>query len=123
MKLAVSALVLAVSGCASQAPPTSSDPAGRPVGQSQLEPKAAATCIAQKWANMSGKPVQMQYVFANETAFDVLVPGQSAPTGAPSDNSLSAALVRPAPSGPGSMVSFRGPESPASGTVGQCQSG
>ena len=123
MKKALTALVVAVSGCASQAP--SSPPAtdARPVGQSQLAPRAAATCIAQKWANMSGQPVQMQYVFANETAFDVLVPGQSAPTGTPSDSRLHAALVRPAPSGPGSMVSFRGPESPVSGTVGQCQSG
>ena len=41
-----------------------------------MAPKAADTCIAQKWANMSQQPVQMQYVLADETAFDVLVPGQ-----------------------------------------------
>jgi len=121
MKLALSALVVAVSVCASQAPSSPPPQDARPVGQSQLAPMAAAKCIAHKWANMSGRPVEMQYVYANETAFDVFVPGQASPTGAPSDNGLSAALVRPAPSGSGSMVSFRGPETPVTGAAGQCQ--
>jgi hypothetical protein len=111
MKLALAALVIAVSGCASQPPPPA---AVRPVGQSQLAPKAAATCVAQKWATSSGQTVYMQHVFANETAFDVYVPGQQPPAG-------SAALVRPSTSGPGSMVSYRGTETAASGAVGQCQ--
>src|SRR6478609_5320537 len=122
MKLALSALVVAVAGCASQ-PSSSPPPAGtsvRPVGQSSMAPRAAATCIAQKWQAMSGQPAQMQYVFANETAFDVFVPGQPPLTGGPSDSNLQAALVRPAPSGPGSMVAFRGTESPVAGTAGQC---
>ena len=38
------------------------------------------------------------------------------------DSNLQAALVRPDPAGPGSMVAFRGPETPSSGAVGQCQS-
>lgn len=74
---------------------------------------AAATCVAQKWATSAGQTVYMQYVYANDTAFDVFVPGQQPPDG-------SAALVRPAASGPGSMVSFRGPETAATGAVGQC---
>jgi len=125
MKLALaSALVIAASGCASQiqSPPPSA-PASvqvQPVGQSQLAPRAAADCIAQKWMAMSNQPVQMQYVFANETAFDVFAPGQPPLTGTSADSSLQAALVRPAPSGPGSMVSFRGTATPVSGAVGQC---
>lgn len=123
MKLVLaSALVIAVSGCASQkqSPPPSTPASVQPVGQSQLAPRAAADCIAQKWMAMSNQPVQMQYVFANETAFDVFVPGQPPLTGTAADSSLQAALVRPAPSGPGSMVSFRGNATPVSGAVGQC---
>jgi hypothetical protein len=111
MKLALAALVVAVSGCASQSPPP---PAVSPVGQSQLAPRAAATCIAQKWMTSSGQTVYMQHVFANDTAFDVYVPGHQPPTG-------SAALVRPATSGPGSMVSYRGDVANVTGPVGQCQ--
>jgi len=78
-------------------------------------------CIAQKWAGIAGQPAQIQYVFANETAFDVYVPGQPPLTGAAADGMLNAAFVRPAASGPGSMVSFRGPEAPVTTAVGQCQ--
>lgn len=113
MKLALAALVIAVSGCASKPPPPPAAPVS-PVGQSQLAPKAAALCIMQKWATNSGQTVYAQYVFANDTAFDVFVPGQQPPSG-------SAALVRPAASGPGSMVSFRGVESSMAGITGQCQ--
>lgn len=116
MKLALAALVVAVSGCASKPaspPPTPLPADARPIGQSQLAPKAAAVCIAQKWATATGQTVYYQYVFANETAFDVFAPGQQPPSG-------SAALVRPAPSGTGSSVGFRGPESSVAGPVGQC---
>lgn len=112
MKLALAALVIAVSGCASKPPPPPAPVS--PVGQSQLAPKAATLCIMQKWATNSGQPVYAQYVFANDTAFDVFVPGQQPPSG-------SAALVRPAASGPGSTVSFRGVESSMTGITGQCQ--
>ena len=116
MKLALAAMAIAVSGCASQpaSPPPPPLPAdARPVGQSQLAPKAAAICIAQKWANSTGQTAYIQYVFANDTAFDVYPPGQQPPSG-------SAALIRPAPSGTGSAVGFRGPESTIGGAVGQC---
>ena len=116
MKLAFVTLVIAVTGCASQPASPPATPSGaRPVGQSQLAPKAAALCIAQKWANSSQQTVYMQHVFANDTAFDVFVPGQQPPTG-------SAALVRPAPSGSGSAVGFRGAETADASAVGQCQS-
>lgn len=115
MKLALAALLIAVSGCASQ--PASAPPPlpvdARPIGQSQLAPKAAAACIAQKWANNTGQTVYTQYVFANDTAFDVYAPGQQPPSG-------SAALIRPAPTGTGSAVGFRGPETTIAGPVGQC---
>lgn len=115
MKLAIAALVIAVSGCASQPSSPPPPPAVRPIGQSQLAPMAAATCVAQKWATSAGQTVYMQYVYANDTAFDVFVPGQQPPSG-------SAAIVRPATSGPGSMVGFRGPETAVAvtGAVGQC---
>ena len=118
MKIAFVTLVIAVTGCASQpaSPPPSSQPSDvRPIGQSQLAPRAAATCIAQKWANSTQQIVYMQHVFANDTAFDVYVPGQQIPGG-------SAALVRPAPSGSGSAVGFRGTETADTGAIGQCQS-
>jgi hypothetical protein len=115
MKLALAAMAIAVTGCASTtSPPPVPLPADtRPIGQSQMAPKAAALCIAQKWANSSGQTVYAQYVFANDTAFDVYAPGQQPPSG-------SAAMVRPAASGPGSAVGFRGPESTIGGVVGQC---
>jgi hypothetical protein len=116
MKLALAAMAIAVSGCASQpatapTPPLPTD--ARPVGQSQLAPKVAATCIAQKWANSTGQTVYIEYVFANDTAFNVYAPGQQPPSG-------SGAFIRPAPSGTGSAVGFRGPESTIGGVVGQC---
>jgi hypothetical protein len=112
MKIALPAFVIALSGCASQ--PSSPPPAEvRPVGQSQLAPKAAAICIAQKWITNSGRSTVIQHVFANDTAFDVFVPGQEPPYG-------SAALVRPAPSGTGSAVGFRGSAPDVTGAIGQC---
>jgi hypothetical protein len=116
MKLAFVAMAIAVTGCASKpaSPPAVPLPADtRPIGQSQMAPRAAALCIAQKWANSSGQTVYAQYVFANDTAFDVYAPGQQPPSG-------SAAMVRPAASGPGSAVGFRGPEATIGGVVGQC---
>jgi hypothetical protein len=110
MKLAYAALVIAVSGCASQ--PPAPPPPVSPVGQSRLVPKAAAICIAQKWMASSGQTANIQYVFANESAFDVFVPGQEPPNG-------SAALVREG--GAGSMVSFRGVAPNMTGVSGQCQ--
>jgi hypothetical protein len=118
LKTVLITLAIAVTGCASQpsSSPSTPLPSGvRPVGQSMLAPRAAATCIAQKWANSSQQTVYMQHVFANDTAFDVYVPGQQIPGG-------SAALVRPAPSGSGSAVFFRGAETADSGAIGQCQS-
>ncbi|MDF3885658.1 hypothetical protein [Cupriavidus basilensis] len=110
MKYPLIALVIAVSGCASPPPPP---PDVHPVGQSHLAPKAAAQCIGTKWANSCGQQVYMQYVFANDTAFDVYVPGQQPPNGA-------AALVRQASGGPGSLLSFRGADSNATGAISQC---
>jgi len=117
MKLALTALVIAVAGCASQQPPPP-PMAVRAVGQSALAPKAAATCIAMKWsANSNGQPVWVQYVLANDTAFDVYAPTQQPPTG-------SAAVVRTGTGGAGSMVGFRGTDTTTlvPGIVGQCQS-
>ena len=114
MKLAVAALVIAVSGCASQKPPPP-PPDVRVVGQSSLAPKVAATCIATKWSsNSGGQPVYVQYIWANDTAFDVYVPTQMPPSG-------SAAVVRT--SGTGSTVGFRGTDTTnlVPGIVGQCQ--
>lgn len=118
MKLALAALIIAVSGCAS--PPASPPPPplpadARPIGQSQLAPKAAATCVAQKWSGSTGQTVYLEYILANDTAFDVYAPGQQPPGG-------SAAVIRPAPSGSGSAVGFRGTETTVAGPVGQCQS-
>jgi hypothetical protein len=110
-KFSYAALVIAVAGCASH-PPAAPPPPAQPVGQSHLVPKAAAICIAQKWATATGQTATIQYVFANETAFDVFVPGQQPPDG-------SAALVREG--GAGSMVSFRGVAPTMTGPAGQCQ--
>jgi hypothetical protein len=110
-KLSYIALVVAVAGCASKAPPA--PPAAvSPVGQSTMVPKAAAMCIGQKWATAAGQTAYIQYVYANDTAFDVYVPGQLPPDG-------SAVLVRQG--GAGSMVSFRGVAPAMSGPAGQCQ--
>ncbi|CAG4888278.1 hypothetical protein [Paraburkholderia saeva] len=108
MKYPLIALVAALSACASQPP---SDV--HPVGQSQNSPKTVAQCIAVKWANSSGQTVYSQYIYANETAFDVFVPGTPAPGG-------SAAIVRPSPTGTGSSVGFRGADSNASSSISQC---
>src|SRR5579862_6294328 len=116
LKLASTALVFAVCGCASPPP---SPPAANilPVGQSALSPSAAANCIAQKWANNAQTTVWIENVFANETAYNVYVPTQQPPTG-------SAALIRPGTGGTGSSVSFRGTDTGGlvQGVAGQCQS-
>ncbi|KDP87384.1 hypothetical protein ACU4GI_43260 [Cupriavidus basilensis] len=110
MKYPLIALAIAVSGCATPPPPPSDV---RPVGQSQLAPKAAAQCIASKWANSSGQVVYMQYMLANDQAFDVYVPGQQPPSG-------TAAIVRQGASGSGSSVGFRGTDSNAASAISQC---
>jgi hypothetical protein len=114
--VSTTALVIAVCGCASPPPPT--PPAEvRPVGQSALSPTAAADCIALKWATNAQKPVWVETVLANATAYNVYVPTQTAPTG-------SAALIRPGAGGVGSTVSFRGTDTGGlvPGLAGQCQS-
>jgi hypothetical protein len=75
-------------------------------------PKAAALCIAQKWITNTRRTTAIRHVYANDTAFDVFVPGEQPPYG-------SAALVRPAPSGTGSAVSFRGSAPDVTGAIGQ----
>ena len=113
LKLASTALVIAVCGCASQSP---SSPV-TPVGQSALSPSAAANCIASKWATNAQRPVTVETVFANATAYNVYVPTQQPPAG-------SAALIRPGTGGTDSTVSFRGTDTGGlvAGIAGQCQS-
>ena len=111
-----SLVVIAVCGCAS--PPASPPPASAPpVGQSALAPTAAADCIALKWATNAQKPVTVETVLANATAYNVYVPTQQPPAG-------SAALIRPGTDGKGSTVSFRGTDTGGlvQGITGQCQS-
>jgi hypothetical protein len=72
-----------------------------------------AQCIAVNWANSSQQTVYSQYIYANDTAFDVFVPGTQAPGG-------SAAIVRPSPTGSGTSVGFRGPDSNAASSINQC---
>lgn len=60
-----------------------------PQGRSAQQPKEVAQCIAKRWADKTQQPVISQTVAANDTAVDVLLPGQK-PGG-------SAAVVRPAP--------------------------
>lgn len=106
--------VAALAGCAASPytpPPTSATTA---VGESKLAPKAAAQCIGQQWANTSNQTVMMQYMLANDQAFDVYVPGQQPPNG-------SAAIVRKSANGPGSWIGFRGSDTTASGAISQCQ--
>ena len=116
LKLASTALVIAVCGCATQSP---SSPATNvtPVGQSTLSPSAAANCIATKWATNAQKPVWVETVYANATAYNVYVPTQQPPAG-------SAAVIRPGAGGTGSTVSFRGTDAGGlvGGVAGQCQS-
>lgn len=105
----------ALAGCATSpyTPPPSQET--RSVGQSKLAPKAAAQCIAEKWAQSAQQEVWMQYMLANDQAFDVYTPGQRPPAGA-------AAVVRKAPTGTGSWIGFRGNDSGgATGAIGQCQ--
>jgi hypothetical protein len=84
------------------------------VGQSQQPPKVVASCIAQKWADASQQQVVSQNTLANDQAVDVYVPGQQPPNGA-------AAVVRPAYSGPGTWVGFRGTGgSNATGAISGC---
>jgi hypothetical protein len=99
---------LALAACAAPMPENTQS-----VGQSAHTPAAVAQCIASNWANSSGQTVYMQYVLANNQAFDVYAPGQQPPNGA-------AAVVRPATSGPGSSVGFRGGSSSASGSINNC---
>lgn len=103
-----------LAGCAVSpyTPPPSANT--RPVGPSKLEPKAAAQCIGQKWADATRQQVVMQYMLANDQAFDVYVPGQQPPSG-------TAAIVRKAPTGSGSWLGFRGPDGPEAGAISQCQ--
>jgi len=104
-----------LAGCAMSPytpPPTAET---RAVGASQLAPKAAAQCIGQKWANSTNQQVWMQYMLANDQAFDVYVPGQQPPAGA-------AAVVRKAPTGNGSWLGFRGNDTGgAASALSQCQ--
>lgn len=105
----------AIAGCAAPSPftpPPTQDT--RAVGQSKLEPKAAAECIGKQWMQSSGQQVWMQYMLANDQAFDVYVPGQQPPAGA-------AAVVRKSPAGAGSWLGFRGADSGAAGAISQCQ--
>ena len=101
-------LVVALSACAAQPPADV-----HPVGQSQHAPKAVAQCIAVNWANASGQTVYLQYMLANEMAFDVYVPGQQPPSG-------SAAIVRQSFSGAATSVSFRGPDNNATSAISPC---
>ncbi|KAI3591218.1 hypothetical protein D9X30_3899 [Cupriavidus sp. U2] len=108
--------VATLAGCANMPapytpPPT---PTTRAVGESKLAPKAAAQCIGQKWADATNQQVWMQYMLANDQAFDVYVPGQQPPAG-------SAAVVRKSTNGPGSWLGFRGDDSNAAGALSQCQ--
>ncbi|WP_298934047.1 hypothetical protein [uncultured Ramlibacter sp.] len=115
LRLASTAFIIAVSGCASQSPPP--PPSAAPVGPSALSPTAAADCIALKWATNARTPVWVETVLANGTAYNVYVPTQQPPAG-------SAALVRPGAGGVGSAVSFRGTDTSGlvPGIAGQCQS-
>lgn len=111
--VALAAATLA--GCATSPytpPPT---PTTRAVGESKLAPKAAAQCIGQKWADATNQQVWMQYMLANDQAFDVYVPGQQPPAG-------TAAVVRKSANGPGSWLGFRGNDSGnAAAALSQCQ--
>ncbi|KAF7961328.1 hypothetical protein AWV80_34465 [Cupriavidus sp. UYMU48A] len=104
----------ALAGCAMSPytpPPTQET---RAIGESKLAPKDAAQCIAQKWAQSTQQQVWMQYMLANDQAFDVYVPGQQPPMG-------SAAVVRKSPTGAGSWLGFRGADSGAAGAISECQ--
>ncbi|MDT6963141.1 MULTISPECIES: hypothetical protein [unclassified Cupriavidus] len=103
-----------LTGCAMSPytpPPTQ---ATRPIGESKLAPKAAAQCIGQKWADATRQQVFMQYMLANDQAFDVYVPGQQPPNGA-------AAVVRKSTSGPGSWLGYRGQDNGEAAAISQCQ--
>lgn len=99
---------LALAACAAPMPENTQS-----VGQSAHTPAAVAQCIASNWANNSGQTVYIQYVLANNQAFDVYAPGQQPPSGA-------AAVVRPATSGPGSSVGFRGVSGNAASFANNC---
>jgi len=105
-----------LAGCANMPAPYTPPPtaATRAVGESKLAPKAAAQCIGQKWADATKQQVWMQYMLANDQAFDVYVPGQQPPAG-------SAAVVRKSANGPGSWLGFRGDDSNAASALSQCQ--
>lgn len=112
--LIVAVAATALAGCAMSPhtpPPT---PGTRAIGESQLAPKAAAQCIGQKWADSTRQQVWMQYMLANDQAFDVYVPGQQPPNG-------SAAIIRKSPTGAGSWLGFRGSDTGAAEALGQCR--
>jgi len=104
----------AFTGCAISpyTPPPTQDT--RAVGESKLAPKEAAQCIGGSWAQSSGQQVWMQYMLANDQAFDVYAPGQQPPSG-------SAAVVRKSATGTGSWLGSRGTDSGAAGAFSQCQ--
>ncbi len=112
--VALATAAVTVAGCATSPyipPPTQGT---RPIGESKLAPKAAAQCIGEKWAQSTGQQVWMQYMLANDQAFDVYVPGQQPPAG-------SAAVVRKSPTGSGSWLGYRGADSGPAGAISQCQ--
>lgn len=103
------ALTIAISACAAQ------PPAGvQQVGNSSKPPKVVAQCVAHAWADKTQQQVVSQDVLANDGAVDVFVPGQQPPNGA-------AAVVRPAPQGPGTWVGFRASGSAGSEATGDIQ--
>jgi hypothetical protein len=104
----------ALAGCATSpyTPPPTQDT--RAIGESKLAPKDAAQCIGQQWAQSTGQQVWMQYMLANDQAFDVYVPGQQPPGG-------SAAVVRKSATGPGSWLGSCDADSGAAGAISQCQ--
>ncbi|WP_423199631.1 MULTISPECIES: putative periplasmic lipoprotein [unclassified Cupriavidus] len=110
--LALAAATLGGCAMSPYTPPPSTET--RAIGNSKLAPKAAAQCIAQQWAASMRQEVWMQYMLANDEAFDVYVPGQQPPNGA-------AAVVRKAANGQGSWLGFRGADSAAAGALSQCQ--
>ena len=108
MKYLPIALAAAVSACATQPAPDVHS-----IGQSQKAPTVVQQCIAQTWANNSGQTVYSQYIIANDSSFDVFPPGQQAPGNA-------YALVRPAPSSPGTWVGFHGDGANVTSSISQC---
>ncbi|CAG9180050.1 hypothetical protein [Cupriavidus pampae] len=105
--------VATLAGCAMSPYTPPPNPPTRAVSESKLPPKAATQCIAQQWANAKQQTVMMQYMLANDQAFDVYVPGQQPPNG-------EAAIVRQSAKGTGSWIGYRGSDSSASAAINQC---